>query len=336
MGKGTVVTCGAMATIFTRIIRGEIPSHRVYEDEHTCAFLDINPARPGHTLVVPRQEAPSIFHLAPPAYEALWRAVRRVARRLERATGCERVVVVVYGADVPHAHVHLIPLEAGGHLAFPEPSTATAEELADVAGRIRAAERPTYDPATALVVVDVQRDFADPAGDLYVPGGEQVVPVVNAEIARAREAGATIVYTQDWHPASTPHFSRDGGTWPVHCVGGTPGAEFHPALHLADGALFTRKGTGGEDGYSAFSVRDPIAGEVSPTGLDEELRARGIDRVVIAGLATDYCVRETGLDAVRLGFEAAVLTGAVRAVDLQAGDGARALQDLAGAGVELW
>ena len=75
-----------MATIFTRIIRGEIPSHRVYEDEHTCAFLDINPARPGHTLVVPRQEAPSVFDLDPAAYDALWRAVRRVAGRLQRAT----------------------------------------------------------------------------------------------------------------------------------------------------------------------------------------------------------------------------------------------------------
>ena len=113
-----------MATIFTRIIRGEIPSHRVYEDEHTCAFLDINPARPGHTLVVPRQEAPSVFDLDPAAYAALWQAVRHVAGRLQQATGCERVVVVVYGADVPHAHVHLIPLEAGGHLRLPRAPAA--------------------------------------------------------------------------------------------------------------------------------------------------------------------------------------------------------------------
>jgi nicotinamidase/pyrazinamidase len=324
-----------MATIFTRIIRGDIPSHRVYEDEHTCAFLDINPARPGHTLVVPRQEAPSIFELPLPVYEALWRAVRRVALRLERATGCERVVVVVYGADVPHAHVHLIPLEAGGHLAFPEPSTASPEELAQMANRIRAAVRAPYDSATALVVVDVQHDFADPSGSLYVRGAEESIPVINAEIAHAREAGATIVYTQDWHPESTPHFARDGGTWPVHCVGGTPGAELHPALHVADGALLTHKGTGGEDGYSAFSMRDPVAGDVSSTGLEDELRARGIDRVVIVGLATDYCVRETGLDALRLGFEAAVVTGAVRAVDLREGDGERALRALVGHGVEM-
>ena len=324
-----------MATIFTRIIRGEIPSHRVYEDEHTCAFLDINPARPGHTLVVPREEVANVFDLTPPAYAALWQAVRRVAHRLERATGCERVVVVVYGADVPHAHVHLIPLEAGGHLEFPEPSPAAPGDLAAMAERIRAAVRPHYDPATALVVVDVQHDFADPAGSLHVPGAEEVIPAVNTEIALAREAGAAIVYTQDWHPAQTPHFARDGGTWPVHCVGGTPGAEFHPALHVAEGALFTRKGVGGEDGYSAFSVRDPVAGEVSPTGLDRALRDRGIDLVVIAGLATDYCVKETGLDALRLGFEAVVLTGAVRAVDLRLGDGERALRTLAEHGVEM-
>jgi histidine triad (HIT) family protein len=131
-----------MATIFTRIIRGEIPSHRVYEDEHTCAFLDINPARPGHTLVVPRQEVPSVFDLEPPAYTALWQAVRQVAGRLQEATGCERVVVVVYGADVPHAHVHLIPLEAGGHLPFPEPRPASPEDLAAVAARLREASAP--------------------------------------------------------------------------------------------------------------------------------------------------------------------------------------------------
>jgi histidine triad (HIT) family protein len=131
-----------MATIFTRIIQGEIPSHRIYEDEDTCAFLDINPARPGHTLVVPRQEAPGVFDLDPDAYEALWRAVRRVARQLERATGCERVVVVVYGADVPHAHVHLIPLEAGGHLPFPEPRPASPDDLAAMAQRIRAEAGP--------------------------------------------------------------------------------------------------------------------------------------------------------------------------------------------------
>ena len=137
-----------MATIFSRIIRGEIPSHRVYEDEHACAFLDINPARPGHTLVVSREEAPTVFDLAAAAYDGLWRAARLVAGRLQQVTGCERVVVVVYGADVPHAHVHLIPLEAGGHLPFPEPRPTSAEDLAAMAERIRAAARPDEASAT--------------------------------------------------------------------------------------------------------------------------------------------------------------------------------------------
>jgi len=126
-----------MTSIFTRIIEGEIPSHRVYEDEHTFAFLDINPARPGHTLVVPRAEVPYLFDLADDDYAALWAAVRVVAGGLQQATDCERVVVIVYGADVPHAHVHLIPLEAGGHLPFPEPGEAATTDLEAKASVIR-------------------------------------------------------------------------------------------------------------------------------------------------------------------------------------------------------
>src|SRR5437016_13937196 len=142
-----------------------------------------------------------------------------------------------------------------------------------------------YDVATALIVTDVQNDFADPKGGLYVSGGEQVVPVANQEISRARQGGALIVYTQDWHPGSTPHFQKDGGIWPVHCVQGTWGAEFHPDLRVVE-AEFIRKGAGGEDGYSAFSVRDPQSGDVGPTQLEGILRGHGIERIVLAGLAT--------------------------------------------------
>src|SRR6187431_2065833 len=149
---------------------------------------------------------------------------------------------------------------------------------------------PSYDPTTALLVVDVQNDFADPAGSLYVKGGEEVVPFINAEIAAAQTAGSPIVYTQDWHPPSTPHFQKDGGIWPVHCVRDTWGAEFVPGLEVRGRVI--RKGTGGEDGYSGFSVRDPRSGERSATALENELRSRGARRVVIAGLATDYCVVE--------------------------------------------
>jgi nicotinamidase/pyrazinamidase len=191
-----------------------------------------------------------------------------------------------------------------------------------------------YDAATALVVVDVQNDFADPSGGLYVQGGEQVVPLVNAELAAARDAGATVALTQDWHPARTPHFKTDGGTWPVHCVGGSWGAELHPGLQAGD-ALRVRKGTGGEDGYSGFTVRDPLTGEPAPTELEGLLRERGVERLVVAGLATDYCVLETVLDGVRLGFPTTVLGDAVRAVDLAPGDGERALERMERAGARL-
>ena len=192
-----------------------------------------------------------------------------------------------------------------------------------------------YDASTALLVVDVQNDFADPAGSLYVGGGERLVTAVNEEVDRAVAAGATVVYTQDWHPGSTPHFQKDGGVWPVHCVGGTWGAELYPTLRVVDDGEVVRKGTGGEDGYSAFSVRDPESGEVWGTELDEVLRRRGVRRVRVVGLATDYCVKETALDAVRRGLETAVVRDAIGAVDLTAGDGDRALEEMAGAGVVL-
>jgi nicotinamidase/pyrazinamidase len=181
-----------------------------------------------------------------------------------------------------------------------------------------------YDDTTALVVVDVQNDFADPNGSLYVPGGEEVVPIINAEIERAIGAGAFVVYTQDWHPEVTPHFAKDGGIWPVHCVMGTWGAEFHPDLRVS--GPIVRKGSGGEDGYSGFSVRDPESGEEHRTELEDLLRGRDISKVVVAGLATDYCVKETALDSLQKGFGTTVLKDTVRAVDLEPGDGDKALE----------
>ena len=192
---------------------------------------------------------------------------------------------------------------------------------------------PAYDVRTALIVVDVQNDFADPAGSLYVRGGEEIVPPVNAQIDEALAAGALVAYTQDWHPPTTPHFQKDGGIWPVHCVAGTWGAELHADLHV-EGPI-VKKGTGGEDGYSGFSVRDPRSGEVDATQLESLLRAAGAERVVIAGLATDYCVVETLLDAVRLGHRAAVLASMIRAVDLQPGDGDRAIERMREAGATI-
>jgi nicotinamidase/pyrazinamidase len=192
-----------------------------------------------------------------------------------------------------------------------------------------------YDGTTALLVVDVQNDFADPAGSLFVRGAEGVVAAANREVDRAAAAGALVVYTQDWHPESTPHFEKDGGTWPVHCVGGTWGAELHPGLRVEEDGEVVRKGTGGEDGYSAFSVRDPQSGEVSATGLEGILVRRGTERVVIVGLATDYCVKETALDATSRGLQATVVRDAIAAVELQPEDGERALEEMTRAGVEL-
>ncbi len=190
-----------------------------------------------------------------------------------------------------------------------------------------------YDPQTALVVVDVQNDFAQPDGGLYVGGGEDVVAVINAEIAKAKAAGAAVVYTADWHPASTPHFEKDGGTWPVHCVGGTWGAEFHPDL-VVDGPI-VRKGANGEDGYSGFTMRDPATEETVPTQLSGLLREAGVTRLVVCGLATDYCVKSTALDGLAEGFSVRVLSDGVRSVDLEAGDGDRAIAEIERAGGDV-
>jgi nicotinamidase/pyrazinamidase len=190
-----------------------------------------------------------------------------------------------------------------------------------------------YDPTTALVVVDVQNDFADPAGSLSVQRAGRILPRVNAHVERAVAAGALVAYTQDWHPASTPHFAKDGGIWPVHCVAGTWGAELHRDL-VVKGPI-VRKGSNGEDGYSGFTMRDPTSGEERPTELEGLLREGGVARVVICGLATDYCVNATALDAQRLGFETEVLTSAIAAVDLQPGDGDRALGEMEAAGVRV-
>ena len=189
----------------------------------------------------------------------------------------------------------------------------------------------TWGEGIALLVVDVQNDFADPAGSLSVPGGPEILPVVNDLVHAARRSGSPVVYTQDWHPPVTPHFASSGGIWPDHCVQGTWGAELHPDL-VVEGPV-VQKGAEGEDGYSGFRGRDPVTGEEGPTPLEGILREAGVRRVVIAGLATDYCVKETARHAVELGLEVEVVHDAVRAVDVQPGDGEAALDDLRARGV---
>jgi nicotinamidase/pyrazinamidase len=192
-----------------------------------------------------------------------------------------------------------------------------------------------YGPGVALLVVDMQNDFADPRGSLHVAGAEAIVPVVNEQIALARSSRALTVFSQDWHPSHTPHFARDGGVWPVHCVADTWGSEFYPTLDCPPGSPLIRKGTNGEDGYSAFTMRDPDTGETVPTPLDMLLHEAGVDTVFVVGLATDYCVRHTALDAVRLGYRTTVLVDGVAAVDVSPGDGERALAEVQAAGAAL-
>jgi nicotinamidase/pyrazinamidase len=191
----------------------------------------------------------------------------------------------------------------------------------------------SYDPSVGLVVVDVQNDFADTAGSLAVEGGGDVVTAANAEVQAAVDAGAAVFYTQDWHPADTPHFAKDGGTWPVHCVQDTWGAQLHPDLVVRGEVV--RKGEHGEDGYSGFTMRDPLSGAAVPTPLADRLRAAGVQRLVVLGLATDYCVRATALDGRELGWPVTVPWSAVRAVELQPGDGERTRLELLAAGVEV-
>jgi nicotinamidase/pyrazinamidase len=191
----------------------------------------------------------------------------------------------------------------------------------------------TYGPDTALLIVDVQNDFADPAGSLSVRSGHTIIPALNAEIRRATAAGSHVLYTQDWHPPDTPHFAKDGGIWPVHCVMDTWGAALHPGLAVV--GPIVRKGSNGEDGYSGFSMRDPTTGETKPTELADLLADAGTTNLVIAGLATDYCVRSTVLDAREHGYPITVLEQGVRAVNLEPQDGEHAIEAMLAAGALL-
>ena len=177
-------------------------------------------------------------------------------------------------------------------------------------------------PGDALVIVDVQNDFL-PGGALPVPEGDRVVPVLNEYIHRFRTAGLPIVATRDWHPPDHCSFQAQGGPWPPHCVQGTPGADFAPGLELPEDALIVSKATKpDQEAYSGFQGTD----------LDARLREMGVRRLFIGGLATDYCVKQTVLDALRLGYRVYLLTDAIRAVDVQPGDGDAAIDEMLRAG----
>ena len=176
----------------------------------------------------------------------------------------------------------------------------------------------------ALIIVDYQNDFARPEGALAVPAGEEVADHINA-LARSGDY-ELVLATRDWHPPEHGSFTEQGGIWPVHCVQGTEGAELHAALDTEPLDAIVDKGQDpGTEGYSAFDA----------TSLAETLRARGVDALTVVGLATDYCVKNTALDALREGFAVRVDRAGVRGVDVRPGDSERALEELAAAGATV-
>lgn len=181
---------------------------------------------------------------------------------------------------------------------------------------------PDIDEGDALIVVDVQRDFL-PGGSLAVAGGDAVIAPLNGWLSRFAAAGRPLFATRDWHPPDHCSFRAQGGPWPPHCVAGTAGAEFPAALQLPAAARIVSKAmTRDRDAYSGFAGTD----------LDAQLRVAGVRRVFVGGLATDYCVLNTVLDARRLGYAVVLLSDAVRAVDVAPGDGERAVAAMLAAG----
>ena len=180
-------------------------------------------------------------------------------------------------------------------------------------------------PGDALIVVDVQQDFL-PGGALGVPAGDEVVPALNRAVTAFERAGLPVYYSRDWHTPDHCSFKAQGGPWPPHCIAGSEGAAFAAALRMPDdAAVISKATTRAQDAYSAFQG----------TTLAQQLETAGVRRVFIGGLATDYCVRATVLDARANGFEVEVFGDAVRAVDVQPGDGERALQEMQKSGANL-
>jgi len=180
-------------------------------------------------------------------------------------------------------------------------------------------------PKRALIIVDVQNDFC-PGGSLAVPRGDEVVPPLNRLIELFQRRGEPIFATRDWHPENHCSFQPQGGMWPPHCVQNTQGAAFHPELKLPHSTHIISKGTDPQrEAYSGFQGTD----------LRERLQQLRVEKVVIGGLALDYCVKATALDARQAGFQTEVVQEAVRAVNVRPGDDARAEEELQAAGVKL-
>ncbi len=178
-------------------------------------------------------------------------------------------------------------------------------------------------PRDALLLVDIQNDFT-PGGALAVPEGDRIVPIANWYARLFERRGLPVFASRDWHPAETRHFQAWGGLWPPHCVQGTKGAEFQPQLSLPQETVVVSKGMDPEqDAYSAFQAET-----AQGTVLPEELRRMGVQRLFIGGLATDYCVLNTTLDALKQGFHVFLLEDAIKGIDLNAGDVHRAVEEM--------
>jgi nicotinamidase/pyrazinamidase len=182
----------------------------------------------------------------------------------------------------------------------------------------------------ALLIVDVQNDFC-PGGALAVPDGDRVVEPLSRIAGFFAAAGLPVLASRDWHPPETKHFRDFGGVWPPHCIQNTPGAEFHPDLQLPKGTLVISKGSNPDsDAYSAFD------GQSSDGGcLGDTLATLQVDHLYVGGLATDYCVSASVLDARKLGLEVTILIDAIAAVEVVAGDSAKALDLMKSAGVSF-
>jgi nicotinamidase/pyrazinamidase len=179
------------------------------------------------------------------------------------------------------------------------------------------------DKSTALVVVDIQNDFC-PGGALAVSNGDKVVPALNKYIQLFRKAGAPIFYTRDWHPQDHSSFKAQGGPWPPHCVQGTDGAKFHPDLIPPALGEVISKADEKDEAYSFFQGTD----------MAERLRRQGITTLLVGGLATDYCVRETVLDGLKFGFRVYHLGDASKGVNVKPDDSDKALQEMMSKGAK--
>ncbi len=310
-GVGTRLRSGEPVAAVYKLVAQ--PGREELELRHTMKLSTGKENDPGAHQVTRRPDGTHVLHLADesPAGTPLLEEVMRDGARTARAPRLEEDRLHAAAEREAFAGAGPAPLERSERLL------ALRERIVAAQG----ADRPSaHGSRTALVVVDVQHDFL-PGGALGVPGGDAVVE----PLARAAGAADLVVRTRDAHPPGHCSFATRGGTWPAHCVRGTRGAELHPEIAALDGPVVDKATEPDADAYSGFDG----------TGLADLLREAGVGHVVVGGLATDYCVRATVLDALAAGFRTTVLADAVAAVDVMQGDGDRALEEMVGAGARI-